>query len=123
MEREEAFEFLGINKFRESGYTGSRVKIMSDEKIEENYISCRDKERWSKVICPKGYQTNGSWHGSAVMNISIDICPEAKGCECNSCNNHYFFHFLFPFCFSTAHIAPHEIMLNYFPRTVGSSSV
>lgn len=77
MEREEAFEFLGINKFRESGYTGSRVKIMSDEKIEKNYISCRDKERWAKVICPKGYQTNGSWHGSAVMNILIDICPDA----------------------------------------------
>ena len=53
MEREEAFEFLGINKFRESGYTGSRVKIMSDEKIEENYRNA-DKERWSKVICPKG---------------------------------------------------------------------
>lgn len=77
MEREEAFEFLGINKFRELGYTGSRVKIMSDEKIEKQYPNT-DKERWAKVICPKGYQTNGSWHGSAVMHILQDICPDAE---------------------------------------------
>lgn len=76
MEREEAFEFLGINKFRELGYTGSRVKIMSDEKIIKDYPNV-DKERWDKVICPKGYQTNGSWHGSSVMNILQDICPDA----------------------------------------------
>ena len=75
--REEAFEFLGINKFRESGYTGSRVKIMSDEKILKEYRSA-DKERWSKVICPKGYQKSDSWHGSAVMNILQDICPDAQ---------------------------------------------
>lgn len=76
MEREEAFEFLGINKFRESGYTGSRVKIMSDEKIIKNYQNV-DKERWEKVICPKGYRTNDDWHGSAIMDILIDICPDA----------------------------------------------
>lgn len=77
MDKQEAFEFLGINKFRESGYTGSRVTIMSDEKILKDYHNV-DKERWSKVICPKGYQKNGSWHGSAVMNILIDICPDAQ---------------------------------------------
>jgi hypothetical protein len=77
MEREEAFEFLGINKFRELGYTGSRVKIMSDERIIKDYRKV-DKDRWAKVICPKGYQTdNGEWHGSAIMNILIDICPDA----------------------------------------------
>lgn len=77
MEREEAFEFLGINKFRESGYTGSRVKIMSDEKILKEYRNV-DKERWAKVICPKGYQKEGgSWHGSSVMQILQDICPDA----------------------------------------------
>lgn len=77
MEREEAFEFLGINKFRELGYTGSRIKIMSDEKIIENYRKV-DKERWAKVICPKGYQKDsGKWHGSAIMSILQDICPDA----------------------------------------------
>ena len=77
MTREEAFEFLGINKFRELGYTGSRVKIMSDEKILKEYRNV-DKERWSKVICPKGYQREGgSWHGSSVMQILQDICPDA----------------------------------------------
>ena len=54
MDKTQAFEFLGINKFRESGYTGSRVKIMSDELIQKNHHSA-DKERWEKVICPKGY--------------------------------------------------------------------
>lgn len=76
MEREEAFEFLGINKFRELGYTGSRIKIMSDEKILKEYNNV-DKERWSKVICPKGYQESDSWHGSAIMRILQDICPDA----------------------------------------------
>ena len=77
MTREEAFEFLGIKKFRELGYTGSRVKIMSDEKILKEYRGV-DKERWSKVICPKGYQREGgSWHGSSVMQILQDICPDA----------------------------------------------
>lgn len=75
MEREEAFEFLGINKFRESGYTGSRIKIMSDEKIIKDKYKT---EAWQKIVCPKGYQTNTSkWHGSAVMNILQDICPDA----------------------------------------------
>lgn len=76
MEREEAFEFLGINKFRELGYTGSRVKIMSDERILKEYKNV-DKERWEKVICPKGYQKSDSWHGSAIMHILQDICPDA----------------------------------------------
>lgn len=77
MEREEAFEFLGINKFRESGYTGSRVKIMSDELIQKSHHNA-DKERWAKVICPKGYRSdNGSSHGSSIMYILQDICPDA----------------------------------------------
>lgn len=75
MEREEAFEFLGINKFRELGYTGSRVKIMSDEKIIKDKYNT---EAWKNVICPKGYRSSsGSWHGSAVMHILQDICPDA----------------------------------------------
>jgi hypothetical protein len=77
MEREEAFEFLGINKFHKAGYTGSRVKIMSDEKILKDYRNV-DKDKWSKVISPKGYQTNSSkWHGSAIMHILQDISPDS----------------------------------------------
>ena len=77
MTREEAFEFLGIQKFRELGYTGSRIKIMSDEKILKEYRGV-DKDRWTKVICPKGHQrASGSWHGSSIMQILQDICPDA----------------------------------------------
>lgn len=78
MNKEEMFEFLGISKFHRSGYTGSRVKIMSDEKILREYLNV-DKERWEKIIVPKGYQKeNGSWHGSAVMKILLDVCPDAQ---------------------------------------------
>ena len=75
MEREETFEFLGINKFHTLGYTGSRVRIVNDEKIIKDY---RDSDRWGKIIAPKGYQTSsGSWHGSAVQDIMLDVCPDA----------------------------------------------
>jgi hypothetical protein len=48
---------------------------MSDEAIIENY---ENTDKWHNVICPAGYQSEGgSWHGSAVMNILQDVCPDA----------------------------------------------
>lgn len=75
MTKEETFEFLGINRFRKAGYTGKNVRIMSDEKIIKDYYKT---DRWKAVICPDGYQTNRKkWHGSAVMGILQDVCPDA----------------------------------------------
>ena len=75
MTKEQAFEFLGINRFRQAGYTGKNVRIMSDEKIIQDYYKT---DRWQAVICPDGYQTNRKkWHGSAVMGILQDVCPDA----------------------------------------------
>lgn len=75
MTKEQAFEFLGINRFRDAGYTGKNVHIMSDEKIIQDYYKT---DRWQAVICPDGYQTNRKkWHGSAVMGILQDVCPDA----------------------------------------------
>lgn len=75
MTKEQAFEFLGINRFREAGYTGKNVRIMSDEKIIKGHYNT---DRWKAVICPDGYQENRKkWHGSAVMGILQDVCPDA----------------------------------------------
>ena len=75
MNKEECFDFLGINTFHSAGYTGKNVRIMSGEKIIEDYCST---ERWQRVISPAGYQTNESkWHGSSVMSILLDVCPDA----------------------------------------------
>ena len=74
MTEKETFDFLGINCFHQAGYTGKNVRIMSDEKIIEGY---ENADRWRKVICPVGYQTNGKWHGSNVMRILLDVCPDA----------------------------------------------
>ncbi len=75
MNKEECFEYLGITKFHQAGYTGKNVRIMSGEKIIKDYLKT---DRWHNVICPAGYQTNSSkWHGSSVMSILQDVCPDA----------------------------------------------
>ena len=75
MTKQECFEYLGITKFHNLGYTGKNVRIMSDEKIIKDYYKT---DRWQRVICPKGYQTNGSWHGSSIMSILQVVCPDAE---------------------------------------------
>jgi len=74
MTKQETFDFLGITKFHKAGYKGKNVRIMSDEKIIKDY---EKTERWKNVICPNGYETNGKWHGSSVMSILQDVCPDA----------------------------------------------
>lgn len=73
MNKQETFDFLGITKFWQAGYTGKNVRIMSDEKIKKDY---KKTGSWQKVICPKGYTTRDS-HGSSVMYILLDVCPDA----------------------------------------------
>lgn len=75
MTKEECFEFLGINRFCQAGYTGKNVRIMSDEKIIKSY---NKSDKWQKVICPAGYEKEGgNWHGSSVMSILQEVCPDA----------------------------------------------
>jgi len=73
MTKEQYFEYLGIYKFWRAGYTGKNVRIMSDELIEKDYLNT---DAWHKVICPKGYKEDAS-HGSSVMNIMLEVCPDA----------------------------------------------
>ena len=75
MNKQETFDFLGITKFWDAGYTGKNVRIMSGERIIKDY---EKTDRWHNVICPVGYQSEGgSWHGSSVMRILQDVCPDA----------------------------------------------
>ena len=75
MNKQETFDFLGITLFHQAGYTGENIRIMSGEKIIKDYSKTY---KWQEVICPAGYQAEGgSWHGSAVMNILQDVCPDA----------------------------------------------
>lgn len=73
MTKEQYFEFLGIYKFWDAGYKGKNVRIMSGESIEKDYCKM---EEWSKIICPQGY-ANSNDHGSSVMRIMLQVCPEA----------------------------------------------
>lgn len=74
MNKEQYFEFLGITKFWDAGYLGKNARIMSGELIEEDYISTGE---WSSITCPKGYSAD-NLHGSEVMRIMLDICPNAS---------------------------------------------
>ena len=73
MTKEQYFSYLGITKFWDAGYTGKNVRIMSDELIEKDYYNT---EKWHNIICPKGYKDNAG-HGSSVMDIMLEICPDA----------------------------------------------
>lgn len=73
MTKEQYFEYLGIYKFWQVGYTGKGVKIMSGEYIEQDY---KKTDAWRSIICPKGYKSDAS-HGSSVMSIMQEICPDA----------------------------------------------
>ena len=75
-EEKENFEILGITKFWDAGYTGKNINIMSHEKIQKDY---EKTDRWNNIICPAGYQgANGSSHGSSVMYILLQVCPDAQ---------------------------------------------
>ena len=75
MTKEQTFEFLGITRFHQAGYTGKNVRIMSGEKIIEDYYKT---ENWKKVICPGGYEKqDGNSHGSSAMDILQGVCPDA----------------------------------------------
>lgn len=73
MTKEQYFDYLGITKFKQAGYTGKNIKIMSGEYIEQDY---KKTETWRSIICPKGYSNSAS-HGSSVMSIMQEICPDA----------------------------------------------
>lgn len=66
--KEEALDFLGVTKWHKLGYTGSGIKIMSDERV------CNKAH--PDVISPNGFKSDWT-HGDDVMVHIKIIAPDA----------------------------------------------
>lgn len=71
------FDFLGITKFHEAGYTGKNVTIASKEAILNvfNDVECRD------YYISK---SNSAKHGTSVMDYIRQVLPNARKIACSS---------------------------------------
>lgn len=77
MTKEECLDYLGITKWHKAGYKGQGIKIMSDEKISEDFRTSHT-DRLKDVICPTGYASSkGFCHGKEVMVHILMVAPEA----------------------------------------------
>lgn len=74
---EDAFDFLGITKFHESGYTGKNITIASKEAILNVFsdVECRD------YFTTK---SNSAKHGTTVMDYIRQVLPNARKIACSS---------------------------------------
>lgn len=76
---EDAFEFLGITKFHESGYTGKNITIASKESIIEGVFD--------DVECDGYFEVNSTnkqaKHGTNVMDYIRQVVPDARKIACD----------------------------------------
>lgn len=75
---EEAFNFLGISKFHENGYTGKNITIASKEMIIEGVFD--------DVECDDYFSTDTSKsakHGTNVMDYIRQVVPDARKIACD----------------------------------------
>lgn len=75
---ETEFEFLGITKFHEKGYTGKNVTIASKESILKN--------TFDDVECSDYFtiKSKSAKHGTNVMDYIRQIVPNARKIACSS---------------------------------------
>ena len=75
----EAFDFLGITKFHQSGYTGKNITIASKESIIEGVFD--------DVECDGYFEYNSTnkqaKHGTTVMDYIRQVVPDAKKIACD----------------------------------------
>lgn len=74
----EAFDFLGITKFHQSGYTGKNITIASKESIIEGVFD--------DVECDDYFSTDTSKsakHGTTVMDYIRQVVPDARKIACD----------------------------------------
>lgn len=74
----EAFDFLGIAKFHENGYTGKNITIASKESIIEGIFD--------DVECDDYFSTDTSKsakHGTTVMDYIRQVVPDARKIACD----------------------------------------
>ena len=76
------FNFLGITKWHEAGYTGKGIKILSIEPVSS-------KKNFPNVIAVNGYATNAkeSGHADMVMEQMQQIAPGATYITCSKKGN------------------------------------
>lgn len=74
---EKEFEFLGITKFHEKGYTGKNITIASKESILKVFddVECSDYFTISSTSAK---------HGTTVMDYIRQVLPDAKKIACSS---------------------------------------
>ena len=76
---EEAFDFLGITKFHQSGYTGKNITIASKESIIEGIFD--------DVECDEYFEVNSTnkqaKHGTNVMDYIRQVVPDARKIACD----------------------------------------
>ena len=75
---EDAFDFLGITKFHENGYTGKNITIASKESIIQGIFD--------DVECDDYFSTDTSKsakHGTTVMDYIRQVVPNARKIACD----------------------------------------
>lgn len=81
--QEKIFDYLGITKWHEAGYTGKGIKIMSVEPVSS-------KSKFPNVIAVNGYnEENLKYrnHADNVMEQMMEIAPDATFITCSEKGN------------------------------------
>lgn len=73
----EAFDFLGITKFHQSGYTGKNITIASKESIIEGVFDDVDCDDYFT------FESKGAKHGTNVMDYIRQVVPDARKIACD----------------------------------------
>lgn len=73
----EAFEFLGITKFHENGYTGKNITIASKESIIQGVFDDVDCDDYFT------FESKGAKHGTTVMDYIRQVVPDARKIACD----------------------------------------
>mgnify|MGYP004453168181 FL=1 len=74
---EEAFDFLGITKFHESGYTGKNITIASKESIIQGVFDDVDCDDYFT------FESKSAKHGTTVMDYIRQVVPDARKIACD----------------------------------------
>jgi peptidoglycan L-alanyl-D-glutamate endopeptidase CwlK len=81
--QEKIFDYLGITKWHEAGYTGKGIKILSIEPVSS-------KDKFPNVIAVNGYNEGNLKyrnHGDNVMQQMMEIAPNATFITCSQKGN------------------------------------
>lgn len=73
----EAFDFLGITKFHQSGYTGKNITIASKESIIQGVFDDVDCDDYFT------FESKGAKHGTNVMDYIRQVVPDARKIACD----------------------------------------